>query len=60
VPAALLLAHGLAHDTMVDMVGAGFAMAKVEHVFNPAGGNPVEITRVWITDAGRRALAERQ
>jgi hypothetical protein len=32
---ALLLAHGLAHDTMVDMVGVGFATAKAEHVFTP-------------------------
>jgi hypothetical protein len=51
---ALLLAHGLAHDTMVDMVGVGFATAKAEHVFTPAG-KPVEITRVWITRTAPRA-----
>jgi hypothetical protein len=47
---AFLLAHGFAPDIMVDMVRAGLATAKADHT----------VTLVWITEAGRRALAERQ
>jgi hypothetical protein len=52
---ALLRAHGFTVALMVDVVRAELATAKAERVF--AAGKPVEITRVRITDAGRRALA---
>jgi hypothetical protein len=42
---------------MVELIRAGLATAKVERVV--AGTRPIEVTRVRITDAGRRALAVR-
>jgi hypothetical protein len=54
---ALLLAHGLKLGILISIVGAGLATARPERT--PAGGKPVDATRVRITDAGRRALAER-
>jgi hypothetical protein len=50
----LLRAHGFRLDDMVDVVNAGLATATVECVL--AAGNPVEVARVRITDAGRVAL----
>ena len=47
---ALLREHGLTLEVMADMVRAGLATVHCDRA--------VEITRVWITDAGRRALAE--
>jgi hypothetical protein len=43
---------------MVSLVRRGFVTAQPEHTF--AAGKPVERTRVRITDAGRRALADRE
>ena len=54
---ALLVAHGFGFDLMVAVVKAGLATATPERTF--AAGKPVEVTRVRITEAGRRALAER-
>src|SRR5262245_1543798 len=51
---AFLLAHGFTVDLLADMVRAGFATAQSERV--RAGGQPIDVTRVHITDAGRRAL----
>jgi hypothetical protein len=51
----LLRAHGFTLALMVDVVRAGFATAMAERTF--AAGRAVEITRVRITEAGRRALA---
>jgi len=51
---AFLLAHGFTVDLLADMVRAGFATAQIERV--RAGGQPIEVTRVHITDAGQRAL----
>jgi hypothetical protein len=51
---AFLLAHGFTVDLLADMVRAGFATAQIERV--RAGGQPIEVTRVHITDAGRQAL----
>jgi hypothetical protein len=48
---ALLRGHGLTLEVMADMVRAGLATVHCDRA--------VEITRVWITDAGRRALAGR-
>jgi hypothetical protein len=45
---ALLREHGLTLEVMADMVRAGFATVHCDRA--------VEITRVWMTDAGRRAL----
>jgi hypothetical protein len=46
---ALLREHGLALEVMANMVRAGLATVHCNRA--------VEVTRVWITDAGRRALA---
>jgi hypothetical protein len=53
---ALLTAHGFKLDVLIRIVSAGLATAMPDRVF--AGGKPVEVTRVRITDAGRRALAD--
>jgi hypothetical protein len=55
---ALLVAHGFDFDLMARMVRQRLVTATPERVF--AAGKPVEVTRLWITDAGRRALAERR
>jgi len=44
-------------ELLVNIVRAGFATAQSERV--RAGGQPIEVTRVHITDAGRRALKVR-
>jgi hypothetical protein len=54
---ALLTAHGFKLDVLISIVSAEFATAQPERTF--AAGKPIEITRVRITDAGRRALADR-
>ena len=51
----LLPAHGFTVEQMVAVVKAGHATAKADRMF--AAGKPVGITRVWITEAGRTALA---
>jgi hypothetical protein len=53
---ALLMAHRFTPLLIADVVNAGFAAAKTERVF--AGEEAVEITRVRITAAGKRALGE--
>jgi hypothetical protein len=53
---ALLQAHGFKLDVLISIVSAELATAKRERTL--ASGEPVEVTRVRITDAGRRALAE--
>jgi hypothetical protein len=55
---AILLAHGFARELIDSFVSAGLATATVVRAF--AAGRAIEFTRVRITDAGRRALAERQ
>jgi hypothetical protein len=52
---ALLVAHGFDFDLMARLVRERLATATPERVY--AGGKSVEVTRVRITDAGRRALA---
>jgi hypothetical protein len=52
---AIMLAHGFTIDMLVDMTRAGFATAQAE--CTQAGGRAIEVTRMRITDAGRRALA---
>jgi hypothetical protein len=52
----LLTARGFKLDVLISIVSAGFATAQPERIF--AAGKPVERTRVQITEAGRRELAE--
>jgi len=54
-PEALLIAHGFTSKQMVDLVGSGLATTTEERVI--AGKKPMDVTRVRITDAGRRALS---
>jgi len=51
-----MLAHGFSIDMMVELVRAGLATARAERVV--AGGKPIEVARVRITDAGHRAIGE--
>jgi hypothetical protein len=51
---ALLLAHGFTAEMVVGLARAGLATTKAEQTF--AAGRAVDVTRVRITDAGRRAL----
>jgi hypothetical protein len=51
---AVMLAHGFTLDLLVEMVRAGLATAKVERMV--AGKRAIEVTRMRITEAGRRAL----
>jgi hypothetical protein len=52
---AIMLAHRISVELMVELVRAGLATAKAERVV--AGGRAMEVVRVRITDAGRQALA---
>ena len=47
---ALLREHGLALEVMAGLVRVGLVHVHCDRA--------VDITRVWITDAGRRALAQ--
>jgi hypothetical protein len=51
---AIMLAHGFTIAQMVELVRAGLASATAERVV--AGRRTMEIARVRITEAGRRAL----
>jgi hypothetical protein len=53
---ALMLAHGVTVPQMVEMVRAGLATATAERIV--AGKRTMEVARVRITEAGRRALNE--
>jgi hypothetical protein len=53
---AIMMAHGFTVEMPVDLVRAGLATAKAERVV--AGGRAIEVARVRITEAGRRALAD--
>jgi len=52
-----LLAQGFQFKVILGLIGAGFAAATSERMV--AAGRSVEVSRVRITDAGRRALAEK-
>jgi hypothetical protein len=54
-PEALMVAHGFTIELMIALVGDGLASATEERVL--AGKQTLEVTRVRITEAGRRALA---
>jgi len=52
---AIMLAHGFTIQQMVELVWDELATATAERVV--AGNRTIEIARVRITEAGRRALA---
>ena len=52
----MLLARGVEVETIDELLAAGLATKKSEFV---GRGRPTEITRIAITDAGRRALTGR-
>jgi hypothetical protein len=52
---AIMLAHGLSVEQMVELVRGGLASVVAQRVV--AGQDVMEIARVRITEAGRRALA---
>jgi hypothetical protein len=54
---ALMLAHGITVELLVDLCIAELAIATPERMV--AGGRTVEVARMRITEAGRKALAER-
>ena len=51
----LLFAHGVTVEILVELIRAGLATASTERV--DGGGRAMELARVRITEAGRRALA---
>jgi hypothetical protein len=51
----LVHGHGFRRPTIVGLVRAGLAPAEREVV--KAGGKPIEVVRVSITEAGRNVLA---
>jgi hypothetical protein len=52
------MAHGFGLEVIVGVVRAGLATAKAERTF--AAAQPVEVTRLRMTDSGRLALAEQR
>jgi hypothetical protein len=52
-----LIAHGFTVEQMVELVRIGHATAQTERVI--AGGCAIEIARIKITEAGRRALTDK-
>jgi hypothetical protein len=52
---AIMLAHGFTPKLIANLVCAGLATARAEHMH--CGGRAIELTRLRITAAGRRALA---
>ena len=55
-PELLLWAHGFKIEMLADLVREGLATAQPEAV--NAGGRQIEVVRVRITNAGRKALEE--
>ena len=51
---ALMLAHGFTEQMLVRLVRAG--LVTIQHEVINAGVKPINVRRVTITDAGRRAL----
>jgi putative SOS response-associated peptidase YedK len=51
----LVLAHGFDGDMIAGLVRSGLAMARRENM--KAGGRAIEVVRIRITGAGRKALA---
>jgi hypothetical protein len=53
----LLLAHGFPLKVILGIVGSELATATADRAF--AADRPIDVARLRITDAGRRALAGR-
>jgi hypothetical protein len=53
---AIMLAYGFKTELLVELVNAGLATASIEGTV--AGGRRVEVIRMRITAAGRRALTK--
>ena len=53
---AQMLAHGFSNDLLVELIDAKLATAQPERMV--AGGRQTEVTRLRITEGGRRALAK--
>ena len=53
---AIMLAHGFPVPLLVDLCIAGLAIATPERMV--AGGRPVEVVRMKITEAGRKAIEQ--
>ena len=53
---AIMLAYGFKTALLVELINAGFATTSIERMV--AGGRRVEVTRMRITAAGRRALTK--
>jgi hypothetical protein len=51
----IMTAHGFKTDMMVEIINGGLASVTTEGVV--AAGRRIEVARVRITEAGRRALA---
>jgi hypothetical protein len=56
VTEALMLAHGFPVPLLVDLCIAGLAIATPARMV--AGGRPVEVVRMKITEAGRKAIEQ--
>jgi hypothetical protein len=53
---AIMLAHGFSTDLLVDLVRGGLATETPGTVVQ-AGGRPIKVTWLAITEVGRQALA---
>jgi hypothetical protein len=53
---AIMLAHGFPVPLLVDLCIAGLASATPERMV--AGARPVEVVRIKITEAGRKAIEQ--
>jgi hypothetical protein len=54
----MLAAQGIPADVLVELVQSGLAIARRESVVDE-NELVIEVTRVWITEAGVRVLAAR-
>jgi hypothetical protein len=52
----VLLTRGFKIETIGDLIRAGLATVRVETV--KEGGLPIDIARIGITDAGRKAIQD--
>src|SRR5262245_47722891 len=53
---AIMRAHGFTVAQLAELIRSGLAAAQAERVI--AGGKAIEVARMRITEAGRRALAD--
>ena len=54
---ALLAGESIPADLLIELVRGGLVAARSERIDNEDGA--IEVTRVWITEAGERVLAAR-